>query len=109
MADKKQFSEAYKQNLQATITRIIKMEQYFDEVLKLVNSHHNLLYEDANIKEKLQVLLNYYESGLWLQDYECDERGELPENLKRGVLSQDALYNLVQIGYFSDPRQSFTD
>lgn len=93
MADKKQFSEADKQNLQATIARIRKMEQYFD----LVNSHQNLLYEDVNIQEKLQVLLNYYESGLWLQDYECDERGELPENLKRGVLSQDALYNLVQI------------
>ena len=29
-------------------------------------------------------------------DYEADERGELPPDLKRGVLSQDALYNLLE-------------
>jgi hypothetical protein len=28
--------------------------------------------------------------------YEADERGELPPDLKRGVLSQDALYDLLE-------------
>ena len=36
-----------------------------------------------------------YENGCWRQDYEADEAGALPENLKRGVLSQDALYDLL--------------
>ena len=35
----------------------------------------------------------YYTSGKWREDYEADERGELPPDLKRGVLSQDALYD----------------
>ena len=30
------------------------------------------------------------------EDYEADERGELPPDLKRGVLSQDALYDLLE-------------
>ena len=30
------------------------------------------------------------------KDYEADERGELPPDLKRGVLSQDALYDLLE-------------
>lgn len=30
------------------------------------------------------------------EDYEADERGELPPDMKRGVLSQDALYNLLE-------------
>ena len=34
-------------------------------------------------------------SGMWLLDYECDERGGLPSDLKRGVLSEDMLYNLL--------------
>ena len=42
-----------------------------------------------------QVLLDYYESGQWLKDYEADERGELPPTLKRGVLSQDGLWELL--------------
>ena len=82
-------------NLQVTIARIYQMEKYFDEVMEAVSSNLNSLKNDASIQEKLQKLSEYYESGLWLHDYERDERGELPADLKRGVLSQDALYNLL--------------
>ena len=40
-------------------------------------------------------LLEYYLGGQWLRDHEADERGELPRDLKRGVLSQDAIWNLL--------------
>jgi hypothetical protein len=30
-----------------------------------------------------------------MKDYEDDEAGKLPEDLKRGVLSEDAVYNLL--------------
>lgn len=56
------------------ISRIQKMEEIYDRVRKDI----------ATLKE-------YEESGLWLNDYEADERGELPRDLKRGVLSQDGL------------------
>ena len=48
------------------------------------------------IPEKLAALEAYYTSGEWREDYEADERGELPPDLKRGVLSQDALYDLLE-------------
>ncbi|MBQ8830518.1 MAG: DUF4298 domain-containing protein [Oscillospiraceae bacterium] len=67
------------------ILRIEQMERLFDEV--------NAGCEDAS--EKIQVLTEYYDSGLWLSDYEADERGLLPKDLKRGVLSQDGLYDLL--------------
>ena len=41
-------------------------------------------------------LIAYYESGQWLHDYEADERGQLPPTLKRGILSQDGLWELLQ-------------
>ena len=44
----------------------------------------------------LKVLIQYYEGGQWLSDYEMDEKGVLPQNLKRGVLSQDALYDFIE-------------
>ena len=40
-------------------------------------------------------LREYYKNGQWLQDYEADERGELPRDLKRGILSQDGLWDLL--------------
>lgn len=47
------------------------------------------------VRRQLSTLQTYMSSGQWLRDYEADERGELPEGLKRGVLSQDALYDLL--------------
>ena len=46
--------------------------------------------------EDLNVLRNYMDSGQWLSDFEADEAGLLPPRLKRGVLSEDGLYNLLQ-------------
>lgn len=48
------------------------------------------------MEEHYKALKEYMDSGLWLEDYEADERGELPPELKRGVLSQDGLYDLLQ-------------
>ena len=66
------------------IERVEKYERLFDEA---ATSH---------APEKLRLLDEYYTSGEWREDYEADERGELPPDLKRGVLSQDALYNLLE-------------
>ena len=36
------------------------------------------------------------QSSLWLSDFEADEAGELPEDLCRGVLSEDGIYNVLE-------------
>ena len=46
--------------------------------------------------EKLRLLDACHASGQWREDYEADELGELPPDLKRGVLSQDALFDLLE-------------
>lgn len=81
--------------LKKTIERIEYMESLFDEVSNAVAADGDSIINDAEIKEKMQILTRYYENGQWLKDYECDERGELPPGLKRGVLSEDGLYNLL--------------
>jgi len=62
-------------------------------------ARYERLFEEAAASrdpEKLRLLHEYYTSDEWLADYEADERGELPPELKRGVLSQDALYDLLE-------------
>ena len=78
------------------ITRVTEMEQNFDEILAAKSRKPDSFLHDPVIKEKLMKLIDYYEHGQWLRDYESDERGELPAGLKRGVLSQDAVYNLLE-------------
>lgn len=67
------------------IERIQVMERCFDALLEAPEEN----------PEFLDILKQYVDSGQWLRDYELDEQGLLPKELKRGVLSQDALWNFL--------------
>jgi hypothetical protein len=47
------------------------------------------------IKEDVAELSKYYGSELWKLDFAADEAGTLPPDLKRGVLSEDGIWNLL--------------
>ncbi|MBR4039743.1 MAG: DUF4298 domain-containing protein [Clostridia bacterium] len=72
--------------------RIREMERHFDALCAALRDGRQV---DAAMMDAARVLADYIRSGQWLCDYERDERGELPADLKRGVLSQDALYDLL--------------
>ena len=77
------------------LERVKQMEQAFDTVREAVDRDPAAAKKDPAVWEQLRQLADYFESGTWLRDYESDERGELPPDLKRGVLSQDGLYDLL--------------
>lgn len=81
--------------LQETIERITKMEFYFDTIQNALEINPDFLKKEAPAGIMLQELIEYYENGQWMADYESDEAGLLPDNLKRGVLSEDGVYNLL--------------
>ncbi len=83
------------EKLQETIDRITKMEFYFDTIQNALAINPYLLNKEAPAGIMLQELTEYYENGQWLADYEADEAGLLPGDLKRGVLSEDGVYNLL--------------
>lgn len=76
--------------------RIRQMELYFDMLVTVAAENPGALRNDASLCAMLQALTRYYESGQWLLDYELDEQGLLPRDLKRGVLAQDAVYDLLE-------------
>lgn len=73
------------------IQRIEQMEAAMDRLITALHSHQTIT---PDLQKDYQDLSNYYETE-WLSDYEADERGELPVDLKRGVLSQDTLYEIL--------------
>lgn len=77
---------------EADIERIRAMEAAFDDVRCALGDG----VRDAQFLENIRLLESYVSSGQWMRDYESDEQGLLPGSLKRGVLSQDALYNLLR-------------
>ena len=77
------------------ISRITKMEKLFDDLKFSFEKSKEEFYKNKNLQRKLKVLTNYYENGKWLKDYQLDEENLLPKNLKRGILSQDGIYNFL--------------
>ena len=74
--------------------RIARMEALFDRLREaLGESSPPISMEEYRTLKK--ALADYLESGDWLRDYELDEAGLFPPELKRGVLSQDGLYDLL--------------
>lgn len=81
-------------NLEEAIQRVQQMEQYLDDLLVAFQEDKKKIWEMEELQEKLEALDAYYSSGSWLKDYDRDCAGEFPQDLKRGVLAQDTLYNL---------------
>lgn len=77
------------------ILRIRAMELIFQDLLQAAETGTFYPESDSTQRKKLQLLIDYYESPLWLSDYEADERGELPKELKRGILSEDGFYDFL--------------
>ena len=64
---------------------------YLDTVLRS--------YAARNIRTKEEMLREleaYYTGSQWREDFAADEAGKLPAGLKRGVLSEDGIYNLLE-------------
>lgn len=77
------------------VERIKRMEECFDDVQEYLYILLPLLEKFDEYQEKIKVLMEYQESGKWMDDFTEDEEGNLPADLKRGVLSEDSLYDLV--------------
>ena len=77
------------------IQRIRAMEEKFDTLSAAVTELQKAIDDYEAALPLLQELTDYYTNGQWLADYEADEAGLLPAELKRGVLSQDGMDDLL--------------
>ena len=77
------------------LQRIKDLEYKFSEVSRVLAALDMALDEFAGVKNYIDDLREYMESGQWKADFEADERGEIPSDLERGVLSEDGLYDLL--------------
>ncbi len=78
------------------IERIEQMETYLNESVAAVQALSNALDQYEAVQKSLKKLTSYFGSLKWYKDFEDDEAGKLPKDLKRGVLSEDAVYDLLE-------------
>lgn len=84
------------------IERIKQMELRMEHAAKAVmelsavlNKYEAALAQYEGVQEDIATLEAYYVSKDWKKDFHDDEMGLLPPDLKRGVLSEDGIWNLL--------------
>lgn len=78
---------------------ITEMENIQDKHQQKLDELNSLLDFFETHEEEYQKLIDYYYSEQRTQDLEDDENHLIPEDLKRGVLSEDGTYNFMMDHY----------
>ena len=78
------------------IERISKMEAVLDKALKKMSELETAIAEYEAVQPEIKQLEAYYTSKQWKEDLALDEAGKLPANLKRGILSEDGIYDMLE-------------
>ena len=77
------------------IERIKQMEQRLDRATAAVEALETAIEQYKAVREDIASLDAYLGSPEWHADRD-DEAGRLPKGLRRGVLSEDAIWNLLE-------------
>ncbi len=88
-------------NAEKIMTFLKKQEQLerirtMDALLDACRAEIQAGQYSEDLDTKMAQLMAYASSSDWMQDFEADEAGLLPKDLKRGVLSEDAVYELYE-------------
>ena len=75
--------------------RIKQMERRMNRASKAIKNLSEALDKYKEVQKDIAALSNYYGSDDWRQDFLDDESGRLPQDMKRGVLSEDGIWNLL--------------
>lgn len=78
------------------IERITHMEGLLDKSTEVIARLEQALEDFAALQPDIAELEAYYTSPQWRKDFEADEAGKLPKDLKRGVLSEDGIWNVLE-------------
>ena len=75
--------------------RISQMEQRLDSATTALRVLSDALDKYAEAQKSIKILGEYYGSPEWRKDFADDEADRLPASLKRGVLTEDAIWDLL--------------
>lgn len=77
------------------IERVSQMEAALVRLNNAVTTVEDALETYEQMWDDYHALDKYYSGKAWWEDLKADKQGLLPEDLPRGVLSEDAVYDTL--------------
>lgn len=81
--------------------------KHIDQYTKIYEDHKELienlaksLEEFKEHQKELNKLEKYYYSEEFMKDYDASNKGEIPDDIIQGILTEDAIYDLLGDNYF---------
>ncbi|WP_073997709.1 DUF4298 domain-containing protein [Anaerococcus urinomassiliensis] len=81
--------------------------KHIDQYTKIYEDHKELienlaksLEEFKDHQKELNKLEKYYYSEEFMKDYDASNKGEIPDDIIQGILTEDAIYDLLGDNYF---------
>lgn len=94
--------ERYEELFDSSKTAVGDIINAYDEYIRAIATYFDAkkkytaaLKQFEQAQPNMHSLEMYYTGDEWKSDYEADEAGELPKSMKRGVLSQDGINDLL--------------
>ena len=81
---------------ESAVKNIYRMETILDRAEAKLDALEKMIEEYQELQPEIRELEAYYSGKKWKDDLAMDEAGELPDDLKRGVLSEDGIYDLLE-------------
>ena len=83
------------ERIQTMGSKLRSAKEACDELDAAMNALGAALEKYESERANIDDLADYYESSEWLRDFEDDEAGLIPEEIDRGALSEDGIYDLL--------------
>lgn len=87
-------------NTENRIKRIQKMEKIMNNLSRIQAKLNEALDEFESFQSEIKEFDEYYSSKYWIEDYDAANRGEIPENIQMGVLSEDIPYDILGENFY---------
>jgi len=79
---------------------VVEMTEVYKEHKKLLDKLSSSLEEFKNHQKELEKLEKYYYSDKFMEDYDASNKGEIPDDINQGILTEDAIYDLLGDNYY---------
>ncbi len=80
---------------EARLQRIATMESIYERSRTAMDTLMAAAKQYLAVQQELKTLANYYASPQWLADFDADCAGKIPSDMKRGILAEDTIYDLL--------------